>query len=66
MPERENDKSFRFKVSFNFYVQVLEFAFPVFSGSLNLMTQWGAWKLRAEIIPFEPDPGNAGVGMANG
>ena len=27
-------------------------------------TQWGALRLRAEIIPTEPDPGNAGAGMA--
>jgi iron complex outermembrane receptor protein len=29
------------------------------------LTQWGALRLRAEIIPTEPDPGNAGAGMAN-
>jgi len=27
--------------------------------------QWGALRLRAEIIPTEPDPDNAGAGMAN-
>jgi hypothetical protein len=26
--------------------------------------QWGALRLRAEIIPTEPDPDNAGAGMA--
>ena len=29
------------------------------------IAQWGALRLRAEIIPTEPDPGNAGAGMAN-
>jgi hypothetical protein len=28
-------------------------------------TQWGALRLWAEIILIEPDPDNAGAGMAN-
>jgi len=32
---------------------------------LNWIMQWGALRLRAEIIPTEPDPDNAGAGMAN-
>ena len=28
--------------------------------------QWGCLNTRAEIIPTEPDPGNAGEGRAKG
>jgi hypothetical protein len=45
---------------------VIEFAgFSVKFRFLYCITQWGALILRAEIIPTEPDPGNAGAGMAN-
>ena len=27
--------------------------------------QWGCLNIRAEIIPTEPDPGNAGEGKGN-
>jgi hypothetical protein len=42
----------------------MKFVLLIFSEIHVCITQWGALKLRAEIIPTEPDPGNSGAGMA--
>jgi len=59
MLKRENEPSFHFYISFlSEFIESLRYCRD------STFSQWGALLIRAEIIPTEPDPGNAGVGMA--
>jgi hypothetical protein len=58
--------SFRFKsIPYRFTIRCLNLLIYSKIQVFVFITQWGALRLRAEIIPTEPDPGNAGAGMAN-